>query len=163
MTTIPDFYTIGVYGKTEAEFFQALTGNSIDIFIDIRQRRAVRGSKYSFVNSTRLQQKLRELGIQYLHLLELAPTKEIRQIQKNADKEAKEKKVDRNVLSDVFIEVYKHKILDTFDINKFLKKLEGGNVKKAVLFCVEKEARACHRSIVADKIANQLAVSIQNL
>ena len=41
-------YTIGVYGKTEDEFFDALVENEIELFIDIRARRGMRGSKYSF-------------------------------------------------------------------------------------------------------------------
>ena len=83
----PTVYTIGVYGLTDNEFFQRLVDNKIELFIDIRQRRAVRGSKYAFVNSKRLQARLFELQIEYLHILELAPTKEIRKIQHETDKE----------------------------------------------------------------------------
>jgi len=56
-----EFYTIGVYNSTEQEYFKKLTDNNIDTFCDIRQRRGVRGSQYSFVNSNRLQAKLNEL------------------------------------------------------------------------------------------------------
>jgi hypothetical protein len=70
------FYTIGVYNKSEQEFFNSLIGNNIDTFCDIRQRRGVRGSKYSFVNSTRLQEKLSNLDIKYGHIIDLAPTQE---------------------------------------------------------------------------------------
>ena len=55
-------YTIGVYGKTEDEFFRALEDNGIELFIDIRARRGMRGSKYSFVNSSYLQAELNENG-----------------------------------------------------------------------------------------------------
>ena len=55
-----EFFTIGVYNSTEKEFFEKLTQNNIDTFCDIRQRRGVRGSKYSFVNSNRLQQRLND-------------------------------------------------------------------------------------------------------
>ena len=71
-----DFYTIGVYGKTETDFFTALANHNIDLFCDIRQRRGVRGKKYSFVNSLKLQKKLSELNIKsvsYTHLT--LPTK----------------------------------------------------------------------------------------
>lgn len=56
-----EFFTIGVYNSTENEFFNKLTQNNIDTFCDIRQRRGVRGAKYSFVNSNRLQEKLNDL------------------------------------------------------------------------------------------------------
>lgn len=57
------FYTIGVYGTTEEEFFKKLQNYNINLFCDIRQRRGVRGKKYSFVNSIRLQNKLKELNL----------------------------------------------------------------------------------------------------
>ena len=60
-----EFFTIGVYNSTEQEFFNKLTSNEIDTFCDIRQRRGVRGAKYAFVNSNRLQNKLKELNIRY--------------------------------------------------------------------------------------------------
>ena len=53
--SLPDIYTIGVYGFSESDFFQKLIENNIDTFCDIRRRRAVRGSLYAFVNGKRLQ------------------------------------------------------------------------------------------------------------
>ena len=85
-------FTIGVYGSTEESFFGALVENEIDLFIDIRARRGMRGSKYSYVNSTVLQAKLRKLGIYYAHLKELSPTKKIRALQWQADKEDQTRK-----------------------------------------------------------------------
>ena len=67
-------FTIGVYASTELLFFKKLAENKIDTFCDIRQRRGVRGREYAFVNSTYLQQKLKVTGIQYTHILSLAPT-----------------------------------------------------------------------------------------
>ena len=59
-----EFYTIGVYGSTEQSFFTKLKENGIDTFCDIRQRRGVRGKKYAYVNSTYLQNKLKEYGLE---------------------------------------------------------------------------------------------------
>lgn len=81
-----EFYTIGVYNSTEKEYFKKLTDIHIDTFCDIRQRRGVRGSEYAFINSNRLQLKLNDLDIKYGHILELAPSSEIRELQKVADK-----------------------------------------------------------------------------
>ena len=80
-----EFFTIGVYNSTEKEFFEKLTQNNIDTFCDIRQRRGVRGSKYSFVNSNRLQQRLNDFEIKYGYVPDLAPTTEIRELQKEID------------------------------------------------------------------------------
>ena len=104
-----EFFTIGVYNSTEQEYFKKLTENSIDTFCDIRQRRGVRGAKYAFVNSNRLQQKLNELDIKYGHVIDLAPTSEIRELQKEADAQLGELKRDRNKLGKIFTIAYKDK------------------------------------------------------
>ena len=95
-------FTIGVYGSTADSFFGKLRENKIDTFCDIRRRRGVRGSEYSYVNSKRLQDKLSELNINYLHILDLSPTDEIRHIQNAYDKEEHTSQRKRESLSDGF-------------------------------------------------------------
>lgn len=158
-----EFYTIGVYNKTEEEFFNKLTENKIDTFCDIRQRRGVRGSKYAFVNSNRLQQKLNELEIKYGHVLELAPTQEIRDLQKEADAEKGELKRERQQLGQVFVMEYKNKVLTNFDFENFIEKLDQVGANRVVLFCVEEHPEACHRSIVANRLEEQYNYKITNL
>ena len=96
------FFTIGVFGSTEDDLFQKLINNNINTFCDIRQRRGVRGSKYRFVNSIRLQQRLRELNIRYIHIKELAPSKEIRDLQRKTDHQKSETKKTRDRLGKAF-------------------------------------------------------------
>jgi uncharacterized protein (DUF488 family) len=146
------FYTIGVYNSSESDFFNKLIQHSIDTFCDIRQRRGVRGSKYKFVNSNRLQERLKNLNINYLHIKELAPTKEIRELQKEADAKEGEVKRNRNSLGKVFTIAYKNKILEQFDLDNLIEKLKNRHAEKIVLFCVEEKPEACHRSIVANKL-----------
>lgn len=147
-----EFFTIGVYNSTEQEYFEKLTENNIDTFCDIRQRRGVRGSQYSFVNSNRLQQKLTELDIKYGHVIDLAPTSEIRELQKEADFQLGEVKRDRNKLGKIFTIAYKDKILSKFDFDSFIEKLDEVGANRVVLFCVEEKPEACHRSIVANNL-----------
>lgn len=147
-----EFYTIGVYNSTEQSFFKKLIENNIDIFCDIRQRRGVRGSKYSYVNSKKLQGKLEELNIPYRHIIDLAPTSEIRNLQKEADDTIGELKRNRNNLGEVFLSMYKSKILDIFDFDIFISELKESKNNKVVFFCVEEKAEACHRSIVTNKL-----------
>lgn len=147
-----EFFTIGVYNSTEIDFFDKLTQNNIDTFCDIRQRRGVRGSQYSFVNSNRLQIRLKELAIKYEHLLALAPTTEIRMLQKEADTKQGELKRDRNKLGSVFTASYNKRVLDQFDFNNFINSLSNIGAKRIVLFCVEEKPEACHRSIVTDRL-----------
>lgn len=157
-----EFFTIGVYNATEEEFFNKLTANRIDTFCDIRQRRGVRGSKYAFVNSNRLQARLNDLDIRYGHVLELAPTAEIRELQKEADAQQGVLKRERDELGKVFKIAYKDKILSKFDIDGFIDKLDEVGASRIVLFCVEEKPEACHRSIVTDKL-HQLSYKITHL
>lgn len=147
-----EFFTIGVYNSTEQEYFSKLTENKIDTFCDIRQRRGVRGAKYSFVNSNHLQEKLSELDIKYGHIIDLAPTSEIRDLQKEADSQLGELKRNRNKLGKVFTIAYKNNILEKFDFDSFIDKLDAVGASRIVLFCVEEKPDACHRSIVSDKL-----------
>ena len=111
-------YTIGVYNSTEQQFFNKLIDNNIDTFCDIRQRRGVRGREYAFVNSNYLQTKLNKLDIKYVHILDLAPTSEIREKQKIEDIRLGVQKKSRDVLGSVFTREYKNKI-SLFDFDEF--------------------------------------------
>lgn len=158
-----EFFTIGVYNSTEKEFFDKLTKNNIDTFCDIRQRRGVRGAKYSFVNSNRLQQKLGELEIKYGYIPELAPTSEIRGLQKEIDLEKGELKRERHELGKVFIIEYKNKILKNFDFETFIEKLDQVGANRIALFCVEEYPEACHRSLVSNKLNEHYNYKINHL
>jgi len=157
-----EFFTIGVYNSTAQEYFNKLTKNNIDTFCDIRQRRGVRGAKYSFINSNRLQAKLNELDIKYGHVIELAPTSEIRDLQKEADVQQRELKRDRNKLGEIFTIAYKDRILDKFNFDSFIDKLDEVGASRVVLFCVEERPEACHRSIVAERL-EKLGYNISHL
>ena len=156
-------YTIGVYGFTEQEFFNKLVENRIDTFCDIRQRRGVRGSEYAFVNSNRLQSKLAELGIKYEHVLDLAPTTEIRELQYEDDLQHSEKKRDRTQLGNVFSLAYKNRIMQKFNFDNFVEKLDEMGANCVVLFCVEAKPEACHRSIVADELNMRYSFEVIHL
>jgi len=158
-----EFYTIGVYNSTEKDFFDKLTANNIDTFCDIRQRRGVRGAKYSFVNSNRLQDKLNDLDIKYGYVQDLAPTTEIRELQKEIDAEKGELKSERQELGKVFVIEYKNKILGNFDFDKFFENLDNIGANRIALFCVEEHPEACHRSIVANKLADNFNYKITHL
>ena len=156
-------YTIGVYGSTEDSFYNKLSQNNIDTFCDIRQRRGVRGIQYKYVNSTYLQDKLCKMGIRYLYIKELAPTKEIRQKQKDADKFNNETKRQRTSLGPIFAKEYCEQILDKFDIDNLIHELKNRDAQNIVLFCVEEYTEACHRSLVAEAFANRLNIKVVDL
>ena len=158
-----NFYTLGVYGTNEEVYFSKLSDAKIDLFCDIRQRRGVRGKEYSFVNSKKLQNKLSELNIQYIHIKELAPTKEIRNKQKQDDLDLNILKRDRNTLGNKFILEYNQNIINKFDFNDLIKYFKENNFSDIVFFCVEEKAKACHRSLVANQLEILYRTTIKDL
>ena len=152
--------TIGVYGFSEAAFFNALQEARVNTFCDIRWRRGVRGSEYAFVNSVRLQEKLAQLGIRYHYLRELAPSPDLRKLQAEADKAERVAKRERVALGGVFIAGYREARLSTFDSRRFVEGL-GAEARCVALFCVEREAVACHRSLLAERLQQDLGAEIE--
>jgi len=154
--------TIGVYGYEEENFFEALNAAGVDLFCDVRARRGVRGSTYAFANSKRLQKRLAELNIHYLHLKDLAPSQAIRQRQYDEDKSNKIAKRKRTELGSAFKAAYEEEILNDFDAQAFLNDLPV-EAKIITLFCVEKEPGACHRSLVAGKLQQELGLEVEHI
>jgi uncharacterized protein (DUF488 family) len=162
---MPDIkiYTIGVYGFTKEQFFNKLKENKIDTFCDIRNRRGVRGSEYSFANSKRLQDSLSEMNINYIHILDLSTPDGIRKLQYKADKESGTTQRKRESLSGEFISVYRKEVLKKFDFQDLLDKFNSLNSKRVVFFCVEKNPSACHRSVVSDYLHQKYRFRVNHL
>ena len=154
--------TIGVYGFDEAGFFNALCNAKIDTFCDIRSRRGVRGATYAFANSKRLQARLAELDIRYIHRKDLAPTQIVREKQAAADKATKTAKRKRTELGEAFIEAYHTECLDAFEPQSLLDELEP-DAQVVALFCVETAPEACHRSLVAVKLAETFDLKVEDI
>jgi uncharacterized protein (DUF488 family) len=158
----PRIVTIGVYGFDKDSFFQALLDAKVDTFCDIRMRRGMRGSEYAFVNSTKLQQELSELGIKYVHVKDLAPNQNIRDKQKQEDEKLGIAKRSRASLGRTFIRAYEHECLSHFNTEEFLNEL-GENTQVIGLFCVERDPEACHRSLAASRIAHDLQLQVEHI
>jgi uncharacterized protein (DUF488 family) len=154
------FITIGVYGFSEAAFFGALQQAGVDTFCDIRWRRGVRGADYAFANRGRLQKRLAELGIRYLHFRDLAPPPALRQRQIEADKAEGTTKRKRSALSEGFIAAYRQEQLSAFDSHDFIERL-GTEARTVALFCVEREPAACHRSLLAERLQQDLGAQCE--
>ncbi len=160
--SLSKLFTIGVYGYSENEFFEAINDARIKTFCDIRRRRGLRGPKYAFANSQHLQNRLEKMGIRYLHFIDLSPSQELVRMQGQVDQEKGVPRRERNELSKEFIEGFTREVLDDFDATSFIKRL-GPNPGAVALFCVEGGPEACHRSLLAEKIANALKVTVEHL
>lgn len=159
---ITHIVTIGVYGFTAQRFFQALQDAHIETFCDLRARRGMRGPDYAFANSARLQHHLAELHMRYLHLKQLAPTEELRQLQSQADQQAKIAKRQRSELSEAFRAAYWQQTFTNFSVQDLLTQI-GPEATVIGLCCVERAPEACHRSLVASWLAQELHVPVEHL
>lgn len=153
--------TIGAYGFEPEEFFRALEAAGVDVFLDIRQRRGLRGSRYAFANVSRLMAELERRDIAYRHLKELAPDSGIRDLQRQADAAAGAMKSDRTELAPSFVKAYTAAKLDRFDWGWLADELAP--FRAPVLFCVEQRPKSCHRSLVAPRLARLLDAEVVNL
>ncbi len=153
-------FTIGAYGFDRGGFFGALEDAGVDIFLDIRQRRGLRGAGYAFANVGRLAPELERRNIVYRHIKELAPDSQIRDLQRAADAASRTLKSKRTELSGAFVEAYTAK-LDHFDWGGLVGELQPFGAP--VLFCVEQRPESCHRSLVAPRLADLLRAEVMNL
>jgi len=152
--------TIGVYGFDRDSFLTALGAAEIDLLLDVRQRRGVRGSEYAWANSARLQAALVEAGIAYTHMKELAPTTELRQLQYREDARRGEGKRSRTVLAAEYARLYTEQILDPIDLEPIVKWIGSSS---AALLCVERDPEACHRSLIAARLHADWGFSVEHL
>jgi uncharacterized protein (DUF488 family) len=148
--------TIGVYGWTAETFLEALRTAEVRGVLDVRQRRGVRGSEYAWANAARLQALLDPAGLGYRHHLELAPTTELRRLQYRADEQAGVGKRSRAQLAPEYVERYTREILARVDLATIA-------VDGAALLCVERDPEACHRSLIAERLASEHGLAVTHL
>jgi uncharacterized protein (DUF488 family) len=153
--------TIGVYGWTLEEFLAALHAADVQVVLDVRQRRGVRGREYAWANSQRLQAALAEAGVAYRHRPDLAPTTELRKVQYEEDARVGVGKRNRVELAPEYRERYLREILDRVDLNELVTELPAEGA--GALMCVEGDPEACHRSLIAERLAAEHGVSVVHL
>lgn len=153
--------TIGVYGFDAETFMAALRAADVGLLLDVRQRRGVRGAQYAWANSLRLQAALAGAGIAYEHHPELAPTTELRQLQYAEDDRRGVGKRNRDVLAPEYVRRFTAEVLDRADLEAAAASLPEHEA--AALLCVERDPEACHRSLVADRLARRFGVEVDHL
>jgi uncharacterized protein (DUF488 family) len=158
---VPRITTIGVYGFDGERFVQALDEAGVTLVVDVRQRRGVRGSQYAWANAQRLQRRLADNQIRYLHHSELAPTTEMRELQYAADDRAGVGKRSREHLAREYVAAYTTEILDVAGLDDLLRDLPVHG--RAALLCVEAAAAACHRSLIAARLAQAHGFEVEHL
>jgi uncharacterized protein (DUF488 family) len=131
------------------------------LLLDVRQRRGVRGPEYAWANSKRLQAALAAAGLGYRHLPELAPTTELRRLQYAEDDRQGVGKRSRTALAPAYVDRYTREILDHANLDAIVGLLRERGA--AALLCVERDPEACHRSLIADRLAADRGVDVAHL
>jgi uncharacterized protein (DUF488 family) len=158
---MPTIATIGVYEFDAGTFRRALEEAGVTQVIDIRQRRGVRGREYAWANSLRLQALLAQARIGYEYHPELAPDTEMRQLQYREDARQGVGKRSRVRLSSEYVRLYTEEVLDLVPLGPLVRRLPVHGI--GALLCVEATAQACHRSLVAGRLAEQFGFEVVNL
>jgi len=158
---MPRIATIGVYEFDGASFVAALDEAGVTKVFDIRQRRGVRGPQYAWANAQRLQKLLAEARIGYEYHPELAPDTEMRQLQYRDDGRQGVGKRSRVRLAPEYVREYTEEILDLVPLEPLIKRLPVHGV--GALLCVEATAQACHRSLVAARLAERFGFEVSHI
>ncbi len=104
---------------------------------------------------------LAEAEIGYEHLPYLAPTTELRQLQYAEDARRGEGKRSRTVLAPEYVRRYSEEILDPVGVEDLARSLVPG--PPAALLCVERDPEACHRSLIAARLATEHGFEVIDL
>jgi uncharacterized protein (DUF488 family) len=156
---VPTVATIGVYGATVESFLSGLQDARVELVLDVRQRRGVRGFEYTWANAQRLQAALAAAGIAYEHHKELAPTTELRQLQYREDDRLGVGKRSRDALAPEYVERYTREILGQVELAPLVAELP----EVSALLCVERDPDACHRSLIAERLQRELGLRVVHL
>ena len=134
----PGFFTIGYEGKDIDQFLNALVSNNIDLLIDIRRNPF--SMNFIYIKDA-LRKKLKDAGIEYLHIPELGIESEER---KNLKTKADYDELFAKYRQDLPIkEVYINRII------------ELGTNRRIALLCFEADCNFCHRGEVAKVIKSK--------
>jgi uncharacterized protein (DUF488 family) len=129
-----NLFTIGFTQKSAQKFFDALKQAGVKRVIDTRLNNV--SQLAGFAKKTDLEYFLKVIaGIDYVHLLDLAPTQDILD-------ECKKKKGDWDI--------YEQKFRQLISSRKIERKVSPDMINNACLLCSEAKPHNCHRRLVAE-------------
>ncbi|HEX2762812.1 MAG TPA: DUF488 domain-containing protein [Allosphingosinicella sp.] len=140
-------YTIGYEGKTQAEFLDELAAARVEIVVDVR---AVAASRRPGFSKTALALGLRERGVDYLHLRPLGTP-------------AAGREAARAGRVGEMREIYACQLETPEAALAFEQAVEAATSRRAALLCYEREAPDCHRSMLAERMAQRAGFEVRDL
>ena len=139
MSSYVDLFTIGFTQKTAQKFFDTLVKSGVKRVIDTRLNNV--SQLAGFTKKTDLEYFLKKIGnIEYIHIIELAPTKDILD-------EYKKNKGDWSV--------YEQKFLHLMTEREIEKKVRPELLDGGCLLCSEAKPHYCHSRLVAEYLSTK--------
>lgn len=133
-----EIFTVGYEGKTVDDFVGLLESTGVTRVVDVREFPMSRRRGFS---KTKLRERLGEAGIGYVHV-------------KLAGNPYRKMKAG----VDECLAMFRRHVDETPEVLPVLLAAVEG--ERAALLCVESEAASCHRSVLADRLADRgLAVA----
>lgn len=140
-------YTIGFSKKNAESFFKLLKDYRIQKLIDVRLNNV--SQLAGFTNVKHLPYFLRLHDIDYIHVPEYAPTKELLDGYKNKS---------------ISWEKYETEYPKILDARKILESISIDDFNNSVLLCSEPTAEKCHRRLLTEYLARHFSdIEIKHL
>lgn len=127
--------TIGYERFAQAQWLDALARHNIEVVVDVRDLPLSRKPGFS---KSRLEHTLADRGIRYVHLRSLGNPKVLRQALKDG------------LAFEEFATLFRHRLDDAKPALAELRMLAVN--ARVCLLCFEEDPRACHRSLVAERV-----------
>jgi len=139
--------TIGYEGAQIDAFVYTLGAAGVELVIDVRD---VASSRRPGFSKNAFREHLALAGIEYVHLRNLGDPKEGREAMRRGDHVAFERIFRTHLASDVAQ-------------GQLDEAIRIASENSVVLLCYERDPKHCHRSIVANEMAQQSAFAIRHL
>jgi uncharacterized protein (DUF488 family) len=134
-----NLFTIGFTKKTAQQFFDTLVNARVTRVIDTRLNNI--SQLAGFTKRSDLEYFLRKIGeIEYVHMLELAPTKDI---------------LDDYKKNNGNWDTYEKNFLNLMSKRKIEKRISPELITGSCLLCSESKPHHCHRRLVAEYLKDK--------
>lgn len=144
MSKLVNLFTIGFTQKKAEQFFETLLKAGVRRVIDTRLNNV--SQLAGFTKKNDLEYLLRKIGgIEYIHILELAPTKDILD-------EYKKKQINWAIYEQRFNQLITERQIE--------KKVSSDLLDEGCLLCSESKPHNCHRRLVAEYLQGKLDTTI---
>lgn len=141
--------TIGSNGRSAKDFFRTLKREGVQKLLDVRRSNTSR--LFGFAKGSDLKYFLEEcFGIAYEHVLDFAPSPELRE--EYQTRLGKKKKDDAAWA--YYVERFQHEVLSQPIVDRFTLAAKGFEI--VCLLCSEETADRCHRRLLAEYFEKHL-------